>query len=135
MFNFNTMRIEVTFDGNKKVNANINGYTVKTDQLVAIGGDGTAPTPFDLFLASIATCAGIYVKSFCDQRSLPTDEIKIYQDVEFDPITQMATKINIEIQLPSGFPEKYKEPLINVANLCKVKKHLAEPPVIEVYTK
>jgi putative redox protein len=129
------MKIEVSFEGNKKVNASINGFVVKTDQPVKKGGDATAPTPFDLFLASIATCAGIYVKMFCDQRELPTENIKIVQEVIHDEITKMVSDIKIEIQIPSDFPEKYKEPLINAANLCAVKKHIANPPLFEVYTK
>jgi putative redox protein len=129
------MKIEVTFDGNKKVNANINGYVVKTDQPLSKGGDATAPTPFDLFLASIGTCAGIYVKSFCDQRELPIENIKIVQEIFVDEITKMVSDINIEIQIPSDFPEKYKDALISVANLCAVKKHIANPPLFDVYTK
>lgn len=129
------MKIEVSFEGNKKVNANINGFIVKTDQSVKFGGEGSAPSPFELFLASIATCAGIYVKTFCDQRELPTENIKVVQEVFFDEITKLASDVNIEIQVPADFPEKYKEPLINVANLCTVKKHLANPPLFDVYVK
>jgi putative redox protein len=77
--------MEVTLDGGKVVTAHINGKTIKTDQSVRNGGGGTAPEPFELFLASIGTCAGIYVKSFCDQRGIPADGIKIIQSVVFDP--------------------------------------------------
>jgi len=129
------MKIEVSFEGNKKVNANIHGFVVKTDQPVKQGGDATAPSPFDLFLASIGTCAGIYVKSFCDQRSLPTENLKIVQEVIYDVLTKMVSNINIEIQVPPDFPEKYKEPIVNAANLCAVKKHIINPPQFEVYTK
>ncbi|HNW98495.1 MAG TPA: OsmC family protein [Bacteroidales bacterium] len=128
------MKIEVTFEGNKKVNANINGHIVKTDQPVTGGGEGTAPTPFELFLASLATCAGIYVKGFCDQRGISAENIHLFQDMEYDPATQMVKKINIDIQVPADFPEKYKEALINVASLCKVKKHIQQPPEFSVFT-
>jgi len=128
------MKIEVSFEGNKKVNANFNGYTVKTDQPVTEGGEGTAPTPFELFLASLATCAGIYIKSFCDNRNLPTDKIRIFQDVEYNESTNMAVKINIEIQVPEDFPENYREALIAVAGKCKVKKHLFNPPEVVAFT-
>ena len=64
------MSIKVHFPGNKKVHAESNGFTIETDQPLKAGGDGTAPAPFELFLASLATCAGIYVKSFFDARSL-----------------------------------------------------------------
>lgn len=127
------MKIEVTFEGNKKVNASFNGHIVKTDQPIAAGGDGTAPTPFELFLASIATCAGIYIKGFCDQRSLPSEGIKIIQDIEVSPETKLVSKINIEIRVPEDFPEKYVDALIHVASLCKVKQHMASPPEFNLF--
>jgi len=129
------MKIEVFFEGKKGVNAIVNGQTIKTDQPVIGGGDGLAPTPFDLFLASLGTCAGIYVKSFCDQRGLPTENIKLIQEMEYDPNTHLIKKMNIEIQVPKDFPEKYHETLTVVASKCKVKQHLLNPPEIEVYTK
>lgn len=129
------MHLEIFFEGKKKVNAKYNGNIIKTDQPMEAGGDGSAPSPFDLFLASIGTCAGIYVKGFCDQRDIPTDEIKIIQSMEFNQETRLIGKINLEIILPSDFPEKYKDTVINVANLCAVKKHLMNPPAIEVTTK
>jgi len=128
------MQLEIFFEGKKKVNARYNGNIIKTDQPIEAGGDGSAPAPFDLFLASIGTCAGIYVKGFCDQRGIPTDEIKIYQSMEFNQETRLIGKINLEIVLPSDFPEKYKDAVINVANLCAVKKHLLNPPEIKVTT-
>jgi putative redox protein len=129
------MKIEVSFEGNKKVNAHFNGFTVKTDQSVKQGGDATAPTPFDYFLASIATCAGIYVKMFCDQRNIPTVGINIVQEAIWDELTKMVSDVKIEIQVPVGFPDKYKEALVGVANLCAVKKHIATPPLFDVYIK
>ena len=128
------MKIVVTLEGNKKVNANVNGHIIKTDQPVASGGEGTAPTPFELFLASIATCAGIYIKGFCDQRNLPSENIEIIQDTEVDRDTNLVSKINIEIKVPKEFPEKYIDALINVASLCKVKQHMAKPPIFNLFT-
>jgi len=125
------MKIEVSFEGAKGVNALVNGHLIKTDQPVISGGKNSAPTPFELFLASLATCAGIYVKGFCDQRNLPTENIKIFQDMEYDPSTHMVNKITIEIQVPKDFPEKYHETIKMVADKCKVKAHLYHPPVIE----
>ena len=128
------MKIEVTFEGKKKVNASFNGFTVSTDQPVEGGGDNSAPTPFELFLASLATCAGIFVKGFCDQRGLPTENIHLFQDMEYDKVSGLAKKINIEIQVPPDFPEKYHETLVTIAGKCKVKKHLENPPEFNVYT-
>ena len=98
------------------------------------GGGNTAPAPFDLFLASIGTCAGIYVKSFCDNRKIPTDNIKIIQKTEFNKETGLPVNITLEIKLPADFPEKYKSSVINVAELCKVKKSIANPPAFQVIT-
>lgn len=124
--------MEITLDGKKKVNASYNGFVIKTDQPVQAGGDASAPAPFDLFLASIGTCAGIYVKGFCDQREIPTDNIRIVQNMEFNRETRLISNISLEIQLPPEFPEKYRDAVINSANLCAVKKHLNNPPQISV---
>jgi ribosomal protein S12 methylthiotransferase accessory factor len=128
------MEMEIYFDGGKKVNAKFKNFYIKTDQPVEAGGDDSAPSPFDLFLASIGTCAGIYVKGFCDQRNITTDKIRILQTMEYDKDTRLIRKISIEIVLPPDFPEKYKDAVINSANLCAVKKHLKNPPQIEVRT-
>ena len=129
------MEMEIYFDGNKKVNAKLNGSVIKTDQPAQGGGDGTAPAPFDLFLASLGTCAGIYIKGFCDQRGISSDNIKIIQKMNFNPATRLIDKIDLEIQVPEDFPEKYKDAVINSANLCAVKRHLQQAPEFDVYTK
>ncbi|MBN8585123.1 MAG: OsmC family protein [Ignavibacteria bacterium] len=126
------MKMEIFFEDGKKVNARYNGITIKTDQPVEAGGKGSAPAPFDLFLASIGTCAGIYVKSFCSQRGIPTEDIRIIQSMEYDFEKGLIGKIKLDIELPESFPVKYKDAVINVANLCAVKKHLLNPPEIEV---
>ena len=127
--------MEIVLDEGKKVNALYNGHVIKTDQPVEAGGNGSAPAPFDLFLASIGTCAGIYVKSFCMQRQIPTDDIRIVQSISYDYDKGLVGKIKLEIMLPPDFPQKYKSAVINAANLCAVKKHLLNPPEIEVEAK
>jgi ribosomal protein S12 methylthiotransferase accessory factor len=124
--------IEVFFDGGKKVNAVVNGFTIRTDQSVRNGGEGSNPEPFTLFLASLATCAGIYVKSFCDQREIPSDKISLTMDYEYDPIAKMIAKIDIKIHVPNDFPDKYDQAIINSASLCAVKRHLSEKVNSEV---
>ena len=126
------MNMEIYFGGNKKVNARYNGNIIKTDQPAEAGGESSAPAPFDLFLASIGTCAGIYVKSFCDSRGINADGIRITQDMEFDSHKGLISKVNIDINLPADFPEKYKGAVINAANLCAVKKHLINAPELNV---
>jgi len=128
------MDMEITFAGGQKVNASFKGHIHKTDQPISSGGENSAPSPYELFLASIGTCAGIYVKSFCDQRDLPTENIKLIQSLEMNTETKLPSKISIEIRLPEDFPEKYREALINVAELCAVKRTIANPPVFEIRT-
>ena len=124
--------MEITFDGGKVITAHSHGHIIKTDQPVISGGQNTAPSPFELFLASIGTCAGIYVKSFCDNRKIPTDNIKIIQTSEYDEETGLPVNIKLDIKLPAEFPEKYKDAVISVAELCKVKKTIAAQPVFEI---
>ena len=128
------MEMEITFPGGARVDANFNGLTVMTDQPVQGGGTGSAPTPFATFLASIGTCAGIYVLGFCRQRGLPTEGLKLVQRMETDRATGMVGKISLDIQLPPGFPDKYKAAVIKSAEQCAVKKHLEHPPMFEVTT-
>jgi len=126
--------MEITFEGGKVVTALYNGQKIRTDQPLDNGGEGSAPSPFDLYLASIGTCAGIYVKSFCEKRGISTDGIKMFQRIKFDIVTDLPENITIEIQLPASFPEKYRESVINAAGLCKVKKSIAHPPHFEIKT-
>jgi putative redox protein len=126
--------MEITFEGGKVVTAFTHGHKIRTDQPLDSGGTNSAPTPFDLFMASIGTCAGIYVKSFCDNRKIATDGIKIIQTSQFSKETGLPTNIKIDIQVPADFPEKYRASLITVAELCKVKKTMADPPEFEVLT-
>jgi len=118
--------MEIYFNGNKQVFADFNGFTVKTDQAARSGGDGAFPEPFAMFLASLGTCAGIYVKSFCDQRGIPTDQVRLTQEPRFDPVRHLIGEIDLQIHVPSDFPEKYDQAVIQTASLCAVKRHLKE---------
>jgi ribosomal protein S12 methylthiotransferase accessory factor len=124
--------IEVTFPGGKRVDAQVGAYVVHTDQPVEAGGDGSAIAPFDLFLASLATCAGIYVLGFCQARNLSTDGVVLNQHVDVDAVTKLPSHIRLELRLPSTFPEKYRAAVVRAAEGCKVKKTIAAAPVIEV---
>jgi len=116
------------------VDAEYGGFTVRTDQPPQGGGEGSAPQPFDLFLASIATCAGIYVKGFCDSRQIPTDGLGLEMQIERDPATHRVAKLVIEIRLPAGFPETHREAVIRAADQCAVKKHIFAPPEFAIRT-
>jgi len=124
--------IEVTFPGGKRVDARVGGFVVHTDQPVELGGEGSAVAPFDLFLASLATCAGIYVLGFCQARGLSTDGLAIRQHVEADPVTKLPSLISLELVLPPTFPEKYRVAVVRAAEGCKVKKTIAAAPALEV---
>jgi len=129
------MSVEILFPGGKKVDALIDGFTVHTDQALADGGDGMAPPPFSLFLASLGTCAGIYVKSFCDKRGIFSEGMRLTMDYNYDPVQKMIVKILIQIHVPPGFPEEYENAVIKTASLCAVKRHLSEKIENEITIK
>jgi ribosomal protein S12 methylthiotransferase accessory factor len=124
--------IAVSFPGGKRVDARIGPFVVHTDQPTDQGGEGSAVAPFDLFLASLATCAGLYVLGFCQTRGLSTEGLALYQRVEIDPVTKLPTRIRLEVALPPTFPEKYRVAVLRAAEGCKVKKTIAASPSIEV---
>lgn len=124
------MEMMIDFPGGSRVDAHFGNFTVATDQPPV----ASAPTPFAVFLSSIGTCAGIYVLGFCQQRSISTDGIRIVQSIKSNPFTHMVDKINLEIQVPANFPDKYRDSLIRSAELCAVKKHLEKPPTFEITT-
>jgi ribosomal protein S12 methylthiotransferase accessory factor len=126
------MDIEVSFPGGKRVDARVGSHVVRTDQPPELGGEGSAVAPFDLFLASLATCAGLYVLGFCQARGLSTDGLSLHESIELDEVTKLPTRILIELTLPPSFPEKYRVAVVRAAQGCKVKKTLAAAPHVEV---
>lgn len=128
------MEMIIDFPAGAKVDAHFGPYTVQTDQPPP-SGEASAPTPFELFLASLGTCAGIYVVGFCRQRGIPTEGIRIIQRSHANPKTGMVEKVDLEIQVPPSFPKEYYSALVRSAELCKVKKTLEQPPQFEVVAK
>jgi ribosomal protein S12 methylthiotransferase accessory factor len=126
------MPMEIRFPGGVVVEAVHAGMTIRTDQPAAAGGEGSAPSPFDLFLASIGTCAGFYALRFCQERNLPTDGLGLTMGWERSPETKLVSKVRIELRLPEGFPAKYRPAILRATDQCTVKKHLVAPPAIEV---
>lgn len=125
------MEIKITFPGGKKVNAEMGGIVIPTDQPLEDGGEGTAPSPFSYFLASLGTCAGIYVLGFCQQRGIATGGMSLTQQMEFGPDEAGKTRLSrltLDILLPAGFPEKYRNAVVKTAELCTVKKVIMDPP-------
>lgn len=126
--------ITVSFPGGKKVFAHIGNYTVETDQPIQGGGDGSAPTPFAVFLASIGACAGIYALGFCQSRGIDTEGMTIEMGTEFDSSTGLVTKVILKLITPEGFPAKYEAGIIRSMELCAVKRHFENPPQFETIT-
>jgi putative redox protein len=123
------MEMIIDFPGGERVDAHFEGFTVATDQ------KGAAPSPYQYFLASIGTCAGIYVYSFCQKRNLPTEGIRIIERINRNPETHVVDEIDLEIQVPPTFPSQYYEAVVRSAELCAVKKSIANPPKFNTYTK
>jgi len=130
----NNAAIQVSFPGGKKVNAKIGDFNISTDQSVKAGGEASAPEPFDLFLASIATCAGIFAVGFCQSRDLSTEGMNLSMDWERDEAKKLITRMVLHLHLPNGFPEKYRSGVIRAMEQCTVKKHLLNAPEFEIDT-
>ena len=128
------MEMKNYFPGGKRVYADYGGFTIETDQPARGGGDDSAPAPFDLFLASIGTCAGIFALGFMQQRGIDPAGSGIRMTPQFDPNVGLITRIDLELTLPPEFPEKYQAAIINAMNLCSVKKHLHQPPEFQITT-
>ena len=124
--------MEINFSGGHKVDAQYHGFTIKTDQPVEGGGDGSAPTPFSLFLASLGTCAGYYILTFCQKHGIPTKDIKVIAHIDRNADTHMVEDYSIAIHVPKEFPMQYKTALVKSAESCIVKKHLTKPPLFTI---
>lgn len=124
--------VVVTFPENVKVNAQINDFTIETDQPEKSGGDNSAPSPFSLFTASIATCAGYFALKFCRARKLKTEGMSLVLKYAWDKEQKRFPDMEIELKLPDDFPEKYKDAIIRAMDQCVVKKHILEPPSFSI---
>ncbi len=126
------MDMEIRFPGGKKVEAlTDDGFVIPTDQAIADGGDGSAPAPYTLFLASIGTCAGIFVASFLQSRKIDTRDLKMRLNFSTDPGTHLVDRICIDVDLPPGVPRKYRKAIERAVSLCAVKRSMENPPRFE----
>lgn len=128
------MEIKVKFAGNKRVDALFGDRVVHTDQSSLHGGEGSAPEPFELFLASLASCAGVYVLGFCQVRNIPTDGIELTQRHDFDESGRLA-RVTMQIDVPAAFPAKYVQALERVAAKCTVKRVIQDAPEFVIEAK
>ena len=122
----------IDFPGGQKVDASFNGFKINTDQPKKAGGEETAPDPFSLFLSSIGTCTGIYVLRFCQERKLPTEDLKLTLEAHWNETIKLVDTIELTIKTGESFPDKYKNALMKVAKLCTVKRTLETPPSINL---
>lgn len=127
-----TQEMVVTFPGGKRVDAHYGDFEIRTDQSVKDGGGGSAPEPYDYFLASLATCAGIYAVGFCQRRDLPTDDLRVVLSWQREEKSRRMAMITIRVETPADFPEKYLRPLERAVNQCSVKKTILDPPEFAV---
>ncbi|MCP5407651.1 MAG: OsmC family protein [Chromatiaceae bacterium] len=120
--------IDVQFPGGKRVDVRVGEFLIKTDQSLKYGGGASAPEPFALFLASIASCAGIFALGFCQKRELSTEGLDLKMVCERDEKNIMIVRMTLKLTLPEGFPDKYREGIVRAMDLCAVKKHIKEAP-------
>ena len=115
---------KITFGTNKKVDAAFRQFELKTDQSKESGGDETAPEPFELFLAALGTCAGIYAKSFLDVRKISTRGMYLTLEPFFKENQKLMDRIRICLYVTQAFPEKYMRAIIKSMEGCAVKNQL-----------
>ncbi len=126
--------MKVSFPGGLAVDAAIGSFVVHTDQPTASGGDNSAPSPFLLFIASIATCAGFFALRFCQQRGIPTDGMELVSAFDTNPESHKLEKVRIELKLPENFPQKYEQAILRAMDQCAVKRAIMDPPEFEITT-
>jgi ribosomal protein S12 methylthiotransferase accessory factor len=131
----NPKELKVVFGDNYKIDVEYRGFTVKTDQPVREGGDGTAPSPFDYFLVSLAACAGYYALAFCKERKIPLEGLGVTMSTERGEVSKMIDKVTIAVDPPKGFPEKYRFALAKAVDHCTVKAQILRAPQFEVLVR
>ena len=128
------MEISVSMLEGQKQSAKFGDLEVISDQSVNAGGNAEHPEPFDYFLVSMVLCAGFYARKFCEQRDISTQGMRLTQNNE--NVDDNGKKLfSIEINLPDGFPDKYKKALIAAVNTCTVKKVIQAVPEFSVVVK
>ncbi len=128
------MEITVNFLENLRLEAKFDDFTVITDQPIRYKGDGSAPSPFDYFLASSALCAAYFIRVYCNARDIPTDNISVAQNNIVDPENRYNQIFKIQVQLPEDMPEKDKAGILRAADRCTVKKVIQTGPDFQLET-
>lgn len=129
------MQVNVRFLDNLRLEASFDDFTVISDQPIRYKGDGTAPGPFDYFLASSALCAAYFVKVYCVARDIPTEDIKVTQNNIVDPENRYNQIFNIEIELPQSISEHDREGILKAMDRCTVKRVIQNSPGFKITPK
>ena len=122
------MEIKVNFLDNLRLEAKFDDFTVVADQPIRYKGDGSAPGPFDYFLASSALCAAYFVKLYCDTRSIPTENIRLSQNNIVDPENRYNQIFKIQVELPADISDKDRQGILRSIDRCTVKKVVQAGP-------
>ena len=128
------MELNIRLEGGKKVSTTIGSHRILTDQSIKDGGEDSAPAPYDLFMASIGTCAGFYVQAYCQNKGIDPSGINITLRPKRDPETKKIVAFITTIHLPKELPEKLYPALKKVAEQCAVKKTIMSHPEFIVET-
>lgn len=126
------MEIKVNFLDNLRLEAKFDDFTVIADQPIRYKGDGSAPGPFDYFLASSAMCAAYFVKVYCNARNIPTEHIRLSQNNIVDPEDRYNQIFQIQVELPESMSEKDKKGILRSIDRCTVKKVVQQNPEFKV---
>jgi ribosomal protein S12 methylthiotransferase accessory factor len=122
------MDLKISFPGGARIDAEYKGFLIRTDQPVKAGGNNTAPAPFDYFIASIGTCAGIYVQNFLTQRGISTEGVEVKLSTVRREGRAGLAEIIVTVGLPASFPSRYREAIRRAVDLCSVKRQILDPP-------
>ena len=122
------MEIKVNFLDNLRLEAKFDDFTVVADQPIRYKGDGSAPGPFDYFLASSALCAAYFVKLYCNTRNIPTDNIRLSQNNIVDPENRYNQIFKIQVELPADMSAKDRQGILRSIDRCTVKKVVQTGP-------
>lgn len=124
--------IEVSFPGGKGIDAKVGDFHIRTDQPAKYGGEASAPAPFDLFLASLATCAGIFAWNFCETRNISRQGLGLQMESVYDENQKVIGEIRFHLTLPQGFPVKYRDGIVRAMEQCTVKRHMQQSPSFSI---
>ena len=126
------MEIKVNFLDNLRLEAKFDDFTVITDQPIRYKGDGSAPSPFDYFLASSALCAGYFVRVYCLSRGIPTENIRLSQNNIVDPENRYNQIFQIQVELPESISDKDRQGILRSIDRCTVKKVVETGPKFKI---